>query len=141
MWLLVMAALQVLCGRRSDLGAGVGAGFPHGEKLPAHLPASHEAHLIGNSTPRCAVTSQVLSGLGVRPPHPCAVTCLPGQNQLTDRGTTQRQHPVVFWALVLPRACPPSPKSYNSIHSSRLEWVGTQSTSSKDERSYLFSQC
>ena len=64
-----------------------------------------------------------------------------GQNQLTDRGTTQRQHPVVFWALVLPRACPLSPKPYTSIHSSRLEWAGTQSTSYNDERSYLFPQC
>ena len=87
MWLLVMAALQVLCGRRrSDLGAGVGAGFSHGEKLPAHLPASQEAHLIGSSTPRCAVTSQVLSGLGVRPPHPCAVTCLPGTEPAHRQG-------------------------------------------------------
>ena len=67
-------------------GQELGLGFSHGEKLPAHLPASQEAHLIGSSTPRCAVTSQVLSGLGVRPPHPCAVTCLPGTEPAHRQG-------------------------------------------------------
>ena len=142
MWLLVMAALQVLRGRRRDhLGAGVRAGFSQGEKLPAHLPASHEAHLIGNSTPPCEVTPQVLTGLGVPPPHPHGVTCLPG----TEPAHRQRHNSKATSCGLLgtrpSQSLPPSPKPYTSIHSSRLEWAGTQSTSYNDERSYLFPQC
>lgn len=47
-----------------------------------------------------------------------------GQNQLTDRGTTQKQHPVVFWALVLPRAFP---QALNPIPVSTLPgWSGRE---------------
>ena len=109
--------------------------------LPAHLPASHEAHLIGNSTPPCEVTPQVLTGLGVPPPHPHGVTCLPG----TEPAHRQRHNSKATSCGLLgtspSQSLPPSPKPYTSIHSSRLEWAGTQSTSYNDERSYLFPQC